>query len=140
MTKKLNLNLARQQKLHFVFFDSLTYKNHLLKNNLIGLKVRLTTCIKKKQEVFLKLLILKLLKKISLKKVKVFFNFHCFYTQTKLPLESRMGKGKGEIITLFGFYQKGYILMNFKNLSIWQAKFLQIHLNKKKIVKLQLVI
>nr|YP_010619960.1 Ribosomal protein L16 [Xiphosiphonia pinnulata]WAX03973.1 Ribosomal protein L16 [Xiphosiphonia pinnulata] len=128
-----------QKKNHFKFKRLLTFKKHILKIGAIGFKINQTCCINDSQESLLKLIILKTIKKISLIKVKIFFNSKCFYSATKLPLESRMGKGKGEICHSFGYYKKGFILFELKTFSITKAIKLQKQLDKKKIIKLKTI-
>ena len=54
-------------------------------------------------------------KKVANKKFKILFYSKCNYNQTKLPLESRMGKGKGEVFTSFGYYKAGSLFFEIKN-------------------------
>nr|YP_010620121.1 Ribosomal protein L16 [Melanothamnus gigas]WAX04157.1 Ribosomal protein L16 [Melanothamnus gigas] len=128
-----------QKKQHFQFKHLFSYKKHILKHGNCAFKLNYTYCFTFKQEEFLKLFILKNLKQITVKKIKIFFNSHCFNSQTKLPLESRMGKGKGEIMNLFGNYKKGFILFELCEISILQARRLQTFLNKKKIARFKLI-
>nr|YP_010620190.1 Ribosomal protein L16 [Dipterosiphonia australica]WAX04226.1 Ribosomal protein L16 [Dipterosiphonia australica] len=132
--KKINT-----KKLHFKFKYANTFNKHILKFGKFGFKINKTICLDSTKEEFLQLFILKNLKNISLKKTKIFFSFACFYTKTKLPLESRMGKGKGEIINLFGYYKKGFILMELLQISSFNIYKLFTQLNKKKILKLSLI-
>nr|YP_010620006.1 Ribosomal protein L16 [Symphyocladiella dendroidea]WAX04019.1 Ribosomal protein L16 [Symphyocladiella dendroidea] len=134
---KKNINIHK--KYHFKFKRLLSFKKHVLKFGTLGFKIRQTCCITDVQENLLKLIILKKLKSISLTKTKIFFNSKCFYSITKLPLESRMGKGKGEICHFFGYYKKGFILFELKKISLINAIKLQKLLNKKKIIKLKII-
>nr|YP_010620259.1 Ribosomal protein L16 [Amplisiphonia pacifica]WAX04295.1 Ribosomal protein L16 [Amplisiphonia pacifica] len=134
---KKNANI--QKKNHFRFKRSWNFKKHILKFGSFGFKLTQTYCITDLQENLLKLIILKHLKKISVLKTKVFFNFKCFYSATKLPLESRMGKGKGEICHFFGYYKKGFVLFELKTFSLINAINLQAQINKKKIIKLKII-
>nr|YP_010620075.1 Ribosomal protein L16 [Pterosiphonia complanata]WAX04088.1 Ribosomal protein L16 [Pterosiphonia complanata] len=132
-------SITLRKKYHFKFKNSLNFKKHLLKWGTLGFKLKKTVCISEMQEMSIKLILIKYLKKITLKKFKLFFNSKCFYSATKLPLESRMGKGKGEICHFFGYYKKGYILFELKNISLFQALKLQNQLNKNKILKIKII-
>nr|YP_010620236.1 Ribosomal protein L16 [Deltalsia parasitica]WAX04272.1 Ribosomal protein L16 [Deltalsia parasitica] len=127
------------KKSHFKFKRSLSFTKHILKFGTVGLKLKQTCFITDSQENLLKFLLFKNLKRISLTKVKVFFNSKCSYSATKLPLESRMGKGKGEICYSFGYYKKGFILFELTSFSLINAIKLQTQLNKKKIVRLKII-
>jgi len=127
------------KKIHFKFKNSSTFQKHLLKFGTIGFKVVKSTTIFHNQEEFLNLFLLKNLKIFTTKKIKIFNSFASFYSKTKLPLESRMGKGKGEIFNSFGYYKRGYILLEFINLSFTIALKLKLNLNKKNIVKFNLI-
>nr|YP_010619983.1 Ribosomal protein L16 [Tayloriella tenebrosa]WAX03996.1 Ribosomal protein L16 [Tayloriella tenebrosa] len=132
-------NMNSRRKHHFKFYRSINFKKHILKFGTIGFKLEKTCCINDFQGNFLKFIILKNLKKISLTKTKFFLNLNYFYSATKLPLESRMGKGKGEICHFFGYYKKGFILFEIKAIKLIEAIKLQKQLNKKKIVKLKII-
>lgn len=131
--------MLKLKKHHFKFRNKFSYSKHITKFSNLGFKVIQTKIISNKQEDFLKLLIIKILKKASHKKIKVLFYSNCFYNQTKLPLESRMGKGKGEICYSFGYYKVGYILFELKGSKVSEAINLKKQLNKKNILKLSLI-
>lgn len=118
----------------------LKYKKHLLKFAFIGFKVLLFHCLSKKKEDFLKLLILKKLKDASKQKIKFWFFSNCFFNLTQLPSDSRMGKGKGEVRESFGFYKKGFILVEIKGISIFNSIKLLKFLNNQKIIKLKMIL
>nr|YP_010620213.1 Ribosomal protein L16 [Dictyomenia sonderi]WAX04249.1 Ribosomal protein L16 [Dictyomenia sonderi] len=132
-------NKIKRKKYHFKFKRSLNSTKHILRWGTIGFKIGQTTCISDSQENFLKLLILKDLKQFSISKPKVFFYSKCFYSATKLPLESRMGKGKGEICHFFGYYEKGFILFELKKISFSEAIKLKTQLNKKENLKFKII-
>lgn len=131
--------MLRLKKHHFKFKNKFKYSKHILKYGTIGFKIIQKKKLSNKQEEFLKLIILKILKKITQKKVKIIFFSNYFYNQTKLPLESRMGKGKGEICYSFSCYHIGYILFELKGLKIIEAINLKNQLNKKNILKFSLI-
>nr|YP_010620029.1 Ribosomal protein L16 [Symphyocladia marchantioides]WAX04042.1 Ribosomal protein L16 [Symphyocladia marchantioides] len=135
MKKKIN----SFKKYHFKFKRLLSFQKHILKFGVLGFKIQRTCCITDVQEGLLKLFILKNLKIISSIKTKIFFTSKCFYSATKLPLESRMGKGKGEICHFFGYYKKGFILFELKAFSLVNALRLQKVLNLKKIIKAKII-
>nr|YP_010620098.1 Ribosomal protein L16 [Periphykon beckeri]WAX04134.1 Ribosomal protein L16 [Periphykon beckeri] len=135
MKKKLIL-----RKTHFLFKPKLTKKKHMLTTtNFVGFKLMKTVCFTSKEEDYLKLTILKIFKKLTLiYRPKIFFYFHKIYSHTKLPLEARMGKGKGEITNNFGYYQKGIILFSITKLTLLEAYKFQIYFNKKNILKVKI--
>ena len=98
--------------------------------------IKYSICINIVSQNFIKFYILKLVKKNSNKKIKIFFYFKNDFNYTKLPLESRMGKGKGEIKNSFGYYKSGYILIEFKNFRLIDIITLKNYLNKKKFINL----
>nr|YP_010620052.1 Ribosomal protein L16 [Rhodomelopsis africana]WAX04065.1 Ribosomal protein L16 [Rhodomelopsis africana] len=128
-----------RKKYHFKFKNTLSFKKHILKFGNMGFKIKNATCLKESQEVLLKLKILKILKKIKLTKTKIFFALNSFYSATKLPLESGMGKGKGEIHYFFGYYKKGFILFELKTIPLIKAMELQKQLNKIKFLSFKIV-
>nr|YP_010620167.1 Ribosomal protein L16 [Gredgaria maugeana]WAX04203.1 Ribosomal protein L16 [Gredgaria maugeana] len=130
--------LLNYRKTHFYFKNILSFKKHFLKFGIVGFKLKKSICFTNKQKDILKLFLLKFFKKIF-KKSKFFFSMNFFYSYTQLPLESRMGKGKGEILYNFGYYKKGFILFEIKSISLKEAMKLQIYLNKKKILKVNLI-
>ena len=128
-----------QKKSHFNFKNFFSYNKHILKFGIFGFKIIQTCCVLKNQESIFRLLLLKYLKIINSKKSKIFFFSNSYFTQTKLPLESRMGKGKGEIVDLFGYYRKGFILFELTEISLTNVLKLKKKLNKKNIFKLYLI-
>nr|YP_011017752.1 ribosomal protein L16 [Polysiphonia morrowii]WQF69598.1 ribosomal protein L16 [Polysiphonia morrowii] len=128
-----------RKKHHFKFKNKLTWTKHTLKYGSLGFKIIKCICIIDKQEEFLKLLIIKTLKKITNSKGKILFYSNQFYNKTKLPLESRMGKGKGEIICSFSYYKTGFILFELKGFDLIDALKLKTYLNNKKIIKFSLI-
>lgn len=123
--------LNNKQKNHFVFKKKRALKKHIFKFSLTSFKLKHSICITEKQENLLKFFILKKVKKLSNKKIKLFFYFRKQFSYTKLPLESGMGKGKGEIVSFFGFYKSGFLLIEFKNFYLNDLILLKNYLNKK---------
>nr|YP_009325878.1 ribosomal protein L16 [Choreocolax polysiphoniae]APC24870.1 ribosomal protein L16 [Choreocolax polysiphoniae] len=131
--------MRTKKKYFFKYKNLFKYKKHLLKFNSIGFKIIFSKIILKKEEEYLKLYIIKIFKSEFKKKIKIWFFFNCYYNLTKLPIESRMGKGKGEIIDTFGFYKKGFILFEINNIFIYEALNLKKKLNKKNILKFKII-
>lgn len=131
--------LELKKKHHFKFKESTGFNKHILKFGSAGFKTDRSKCIPLKQEDLLKLLILKNLKKTYQKKWKIFFYLGYPYNKTNLPLESRMGKGKGEINYSFNYYRAGSMLFELKGVGFTNLKSLRLQLNKKNIIKLKLI-
>ena len=127
------------KKHHFKFKKKLSFNKHLLKYGSLGLKLKYTVCIDAKKENLIKFLILKKLKKISKTKISILFYYKQNWNKTKLPLESRMGKGKGEICNSFSYYKSGSLFLEFKNLCLNDAFFLKNYLNKKTSLNFYLI-
>ncbi len=119
------------KKHHFSFKKKRASQKHILKFGLLGLKFKYSICITEKQENLLKFFIIKKIKNLSIRKIKLFFYFKKQFNYTNLPLESRMGKGKGEIIGSFGFYKCGFLILELKNFSLNDLILLKNYLNKK---------
>jgi ribosomal protein L16/L10AE len=119
------------KKHHFKFKNKLVFNKHLLKFGSLGLKLKYSICIDNKENNLIKFLILKKIKKISNKKISIFFHYKQNFNKTKLPLESRMGKGKGEIFNSFGYYKSGSLFLEFRNFDLNDAFLLKNYLNKK---------
>nr|YP_009325901.1 ribosomal protein L16 [Vertebrata lanosa]APC24942.1 ribosomal protein L16 [Vertebrata lanosa] len=128
-----------KKKHHFKFKKKLDFSKHILKFGSFGFKIKKAVCINYKQKTFIKFFILKIVKKIINNKIKIFFYSKCNYNQTKLPLESSMGKGKGEISNSFGYYKAGFLFFEIKNISLNNVLQLKNFLNKKKIANFFLI-
>lgn len=115
------------------------FTKHLNRFGEFGFKIILFKRISKKKEDFLKFLILKKTKEFSSKKIKLWFFSNCYFNLTQLPLESGMGKGKGEVKDLFAFYKKGFILFEMKGISFFDSIKLLNFLNNQNIIKFKLV-
>ena len=127
------------KKHHLKYKFNLKLKKHLLRFGTFGFKFVSFSRISKKKEDYLKLLLLKKLKIISNKKIKIWFFSNCFFNLTKLPPDSRMGKGKGEILEMYNFYKKGFVLIEIKGISLFESFKLLKFLNNKKLIKLKLI-
>ncbi len=110
-------DILLKKKTFFKFKNLCSFNKHILKFGFFGFKIKITLTILQTQEEFFRLFVLKNLKLLTSKKIKVFFFKNCFYSKTKLPSESRMGKGKGEIFDLFSYYKKGFILFELSETS-----------------------
>nr|QVQ56632.1 ribosomal protein L16 [Erythrocystis saccata] len=128
------------KKHHFKFKQKIIFNKHILKNGPIGLKLKYSICIDEKTSNLIKFLILKKIKNLTSKKFIVFFYFKNNFNKTKLPLESRMGKGKGEISGAFSYYKSGSLFLEFKNLSFSNSLLLKNYLNKKLSLNLYLIL
>lgn len=111
-------NLIKTKKVHNKFKIKLKFKNHLLKFGKFAFKVNSNKLIKLKQLEIYKFILLQKLKKLeSNTKSKVWLLPYLNLNLTKLPLESRMGKGKGSFYDNGVFFQSGTILFEFDNVS-----------------------
>ena len=115
------------------------YRNHLIKSGSIGFSILSANRVSRKKENLLKLIILRKLKEFSSKKFKIWFFSNCLFNLTELPLESRMGKGKGEVRDSFAFYKKGLVLFEIKGLSFFESSELTKSLNDHNILKFKLI-
>ena len=114
-------------------------RNKYLNEGLYGLKVLESGFITKNE---LKIIIFYLKKKLK-KNGKIWINLNPNYVETKKPIETRMGKGKGNINSYFSVVQKGYIILEIKTnsnqLSFQLLKQVKEKLSLKiKIVKFEL--
>lgn len=127
-------------KNHTIYLKQIKYSKHLIKTTgKIGFKI---TCFKKvteKQQTSLKLIILKNLKELLKKKTKVWFFWQVNQVKTKLPLETRMGKGKGHIVENFGFFKPGSLLFEVSEIDFEDALILKNRINKKNILKVNTI-
>ena len=117
---------------------SCTQKNHVLHFGTVGLKALQNTRLTQAQIKSFEWAITRLLK--SQKDcVKSWSKFNLNLTLTKLNLESRMGKGKGNISTSAQFLQAGTIFFEFSELSKPSKKKINSSLSKIFPVKFKLV-
>lgn len=131
--------LVSKKKHHFKFKKKIVLNQHILKFGNLGFKLKKTICVNQEQEQFIKLLILKKIKQNKSKKIKIQFYFKNSYSKTQLPLETRMGRGKGDVLYSFGYYKAGYLLFELRNLYVNDAIKLKNYLNKKTSLKFYLI-
>nr|YP_011017729.1 ribosomal protein L16 [Heterosiphonia pulchra]WQF69552.1 ribosomal protein L16 [Heterosiphonia pulchra] len=106
------------QKTHNKYKNQLNYTNHLIKFGSLGLKSKSYFLLSKSKYILLYDLVLKKIKQIvPNQKVKIWKLIVFNKSLTKLPLESRMGKGKGSIYETANFIKPGIILFEFLGLS-----------------------
>lgn len=97
-------NRLPTKKVHFSFSNNKqSSKNHLSRRKSFAFKTNCYKKLTKQQQLDLYLLIKKQV-------LKTWFFFNFVNTLTKLPSESRMGKGKGAITGHFGFFKPGIVL------------------------------
>nr|WQF69671.1 ribosomal protein L16 [Ceramothamnion sp.] len=114
-------------------------KNHVLQFGSYGFKTLNFLRLSQSQLNSLVWLIKLKIKKLTKKNVKFWILIKPNLTLTKLGLETRMGKGKGSIVTQIVFLKPGTILFEFDNLSMLQILKLLKFINKKCSSVLKLV-
>ncbi len=119
----------------------LTNSNYLLKQGSYGFKLLTNLELTKNQLISVERLLVRKLKSLNTcsKECKFWSFISLNKTLTKLPLESRMGKGKGPILTEVVFLRKGFIIYEFKNLSFQQIQQLFYFFKKYLSAKLLLI-
>lgn len=137
------INLRREiimKKTHTIFPKILTNSNHLLKSGSYGFKISSNLRLTKNQLVLLERSLMIKLKTLScsIKTCKLWSFIKLNKTLTKLPLESRMGKGKGSVLTEVVFLKKGTIIYTFQNLKRQQVE--EIFLLFKKYLPVKLIL
>lgn len=112
------------KKTHTNINKTLTNSNHLLKFGSHGLKISSNLRLTKNQLICLDRSLLKKLKNLDtqIKNYKLWSFITLNKTLTKQPLESRMGKGKGNILTEVVFLRKGSIIYEFQNIKVQSIK------------------
>ena len=128
------------KKTHTIFPKTSTNSNHLLKLGSYGFKISSSLRVTKNQLILLERLLARKLKTLScsIKLYKSWSFIKLNKTLTKLPLESRMGKGKGSILTEVVFLKKGTIIYTFQNLKRQQIE--EIFLLFKKYLPTKLIL
>ena len=131
-----------ERKTHINPTKILTSSNHLLKQGCYGLKLLTNLKLTKDQLISLERLLTKKIKSLntSSKKYKFWVFISLNKTLTKQPLESRMGKGKGSILTEVIFLRKGTIIYEFTNINYQQIKQLFSFFKRYLPAKLLLVV
>ena len=105
-----NLNLKH---FHRFNFKRLATRNKLINEGNYGLKVLETGLINPNELKALNFFIKKKLKKQG----KFWLNLNPNFTKTKKPIETRMGKGKGNIDGLYCFVKRGQVILEIKSIS-----------------------
>lgn len=113
--------------------------NQLLKFGRFGLKTIEYIKITNNQSNYLLILLKKKLKKLSKKKIKIFFNIINNQTLTKLSLESRMGKGKGSVLETSCYFKPGMIFCELEGASYKQIKELNKFILRKLFIKFKII-
>lgn len=131
--------LNSKKKTHFKFKQKVSCKKHISSLGFYGFKLKNSVCIDSKYFDLLKFLILKKIKKNQNTKIKLLFCSKYNYNKTKLPMESRMGKGKGEIQSSFGYYKSGFLLFKLRNSNLNDVLILKNYLNKKTSLNFSLI-
>lgn len=132
-----------EKKSHNNFNIGKDYKNHVIKHSDFGIKTTSSGALTETQLILLKRSLYKKLKLLSnTKTTKVWVLLSLNWTFTSLGLESRMGKGKGSIVTKFATVKSGQILFIFSGLSLTHSililKFLQNKISfPLKIIKIK---
>nr|BED43663.1 ribosomal protein L16 [Pyropia sp. Myanmar_A]BED43687.1 ribosomal protein L16 [Pyropia sp. Myanmar_B]BED43711.1 ribosomal protein L16 [Pyropia sp. Myanmar_C] len=111
-------NLTRQHK---SLKKSINQTNHLVKRGLFGLRALEFKQVDIRQVNSIKKAILKEIKKLEKKsgtgKIKMWFYMLPKSAVTKLSPETRMGKGKGPIVSWCCYIRPGQLLFELSNLS-----------------------
>lgn len=112
--------------------------NHLLKYGSFGFKVNSFEKYNLKNKTHTHFIILKKIKKLVYnKKIKIWSNLNLNLNLTKLNVESRMGKGKGDIYENAVFLKPGDILCEFSNFSNAEKQKLFEYIKKKISIKIK---
>ena len=132
--------MKKIQKTH----NKYTKKNYcycnLLQNGKYGIKNLNFLRLNEFQIKSLEWIILKKLRSITHKNsYKLWNNFFLNLNLTHLPLESRMGKGKGPIVSKAIFIKPGYIIFEFDKINKSQIKILFNFIVKKFPGKIKLI-
>nr|YP_011017660.1 ribosomal protein L16 [Centroceras gasparrinii]WQF69483.1 ribosomal protein L16 [Centroceras gasparrinii] len=126
--KHKNFSLIRNQKSHILQFGQ------------FGLKNLNPLLVKEKQLSTFFWILNQCLRKLALKNnVKIWKTINLNLTLTKLSLESRMGKGKGNFYSTAIFLKPGKILCEIDNIEYSNLKKISKFLNKKFSGKLIIV-
>jgi len=133
--KMLTPKKTRFKKFHQKCYKSRETKNLFLSKGIFGLKSLQNKELKAKQ--------LEALKKSFLKKggknVKIWLNLFPHFSKTNKPLESRMGKGKGNISFFYYFVKTGKIIFEFDGFNSHFVKIVKKNTIKKFPFKTKLI-
>ena len=132
--------MIKKTKCHNNYSIFFSQKRHMLQFGSVGFKVLTASRLTKHQINIIFWLIQKNIKEYSKKdSIKLWFLIFPDLHLTKLNLESRMGKGKGNLMMPASFIKAGTVLCEFDNLSLSFAKKLLVYINKKFPGKLKLM-
>nr|YP_009389218.1 ribosomal protein L16 [Thorea hispida]ARX95962.1 ribosomal protein L16 [Thorea hispida] len=127
------MSLRIEKKLHNNWKVTKTYKNYTLQSTGFGIKSTDFKVLTETQLLSLKSSLYKKLKTLTSSNItKVHFSLPLNSNLTSLGLESRMGKGKGNILTRLSVVRPGQIIITFSEIS-WShiiiiLKFIKIKL------------
>lgn len=129
------------KKTHITTSKTWTNSTHLLKFGTYGFKLTENLWLTKNQFKTLDRLLHLKIKTLegSIKSCKVWSLITFNKTLTKLPLESRMGKGKGSVITEIVWLKKGSVIYEFENIKFHQVKETFLFFTKYLSTKLILI-
>jgi large subunit ribosomal protein L16 len=126
---------TRFKKYHQKCYKTKETKNLFLSKGKIGLKAVQNKEFNAKQ--------LEATKKSLLKKggknIKIWLNFFPHFPKTKKPLESRMGKGKGNVDYWYFFVKTGKIIFEFDNFNQHFLQVIKKNGGKKLPFKVKLI-
>lgn len=115
-------------------------KQNTLKLGTFGFKALEFKCLTKEKLITINFLISRKIKLITIKKnYKIWNQLLLNQTLTKLSSESRMGKGKGTVITEFTFVRPGTIIFEFDNINKQELHYLYNYIKNKLSIKLSLI-
>lgn len=110
-------------------------RNKVLNNGVFGLQILESGFISPNEFQAIYFFLRKTLKKSG----KVWFNFSPNYTQTSKPIETRMGKGKGNIKGLYSVVHAGSIILEIKLNSDEYSRTILNSVRKKISLKTRIV-
>lgn len=129
-----------EKKLHNKLRFVKSCKNYALKCFNFGIKSSNFGTITEEQFLFLKNTLQRKLKiLVSSEIVKVRFLLNLNLNSTSLGLESRMGKGKGAILTKFSFVKPGQIIIVLSGIPQYKMLLVLKFLRSKIGLKLKLI-
>jgi len=107
------------KKTHNKYKNQINHSKHLIKFGSFGFKSKSFFRLTKQKHILLFNLILKKIKLLTnnSKQIKIWNRLVFNQNLTKLPLESRMGKGKGAIYENASFLLPGSIIFEFTGLT-----------------------
>lgn len=118
------------KKTHNIYKQNYINNKQLLIKGTYGIKSLGYMNISQTQLTKLIWLLKKKIKEYTKLKTKIWILSNCYSTSTKLSLESRMGKGKGNIINTFFFCKPGKVLFETTGVSRKQLKLICFSFSK----------